>query len=200
MTRSRIPAGRPPRGSDDRSPRKQQSAGTSPGVAKRKQVHPQPVPQRDIRDPEVLREFALRLVAQLRQADRLATELLRIWRPSSGHLNLTFPGLRPEAFKCRRKRVKSTIGAPVSSAQHARDDAAFLQACAAYLAPVFPGPGFPVDTWCRCFLRYAESTPGSAANESSDDVDQIVSGAPDSDGIRGVGKWMGYYGTYSCYS
>ena len=35
MTRSRIPAGRPPRGSDDRSPRKQQSAGTSPGVAKR---------------------------------------------------------------------------------------------------------------------------------------------------------------------
>jgi hypothetical protein len=92
------------------------------------------------------------------------------------------------------------IGAPVSSAQHARDEAAFLQACAAYLASVFPGPGFPVDTWCRCFLRYAESTPGSAANESSDDLDQIVSRVPDSDGIRGVGKWIGYYGTYSCYS
>ena len=35
-TRSRDPAGRPPRGSDDRSPRKQQSAATAPGVAKRK--------------------------------------------------------------------------------------------------------------------------------------------------------------------
>src|SRR5262249_27376605 len=68
----------------------------------------QPVPQRDIGDPQILRQPPLRLVAELRQADRLTAELLRIQRPRSGHLNLTFPGLRPEVSKCRRKRVKSS--------------------------------------------------------------------------------------------
>ena len=91
-------------------------------------------------------------------------------------------------------------GAPVSSAQHARDEAAFLQACAAYLAPTFPVPEFPVERYCRCFLRSAESTPGSDANGSSDDLHQIVSGVPDSDGYRGVNDWIFHYGTYSCYS
>src|SRR5438874_6603313 len=67
-----------------------------------------PTAQRDIGDPKILRQLTLRLIAHLDQTDRLTAELLRIRRSSSRHLNLTFPGLRPEASKCRRKRVKST--------------------------------------------------------------------------------------------
>ena len=37
----------------------------------------------------------------------LPAELLGIRRPRSGHLSLTFPGLQPEAFKCRPKRGKT---------------------------------------------------------------------------------------------
>jgi hypothetical protein len=46
--------------------------------------------------------------AELSEPDRLTPELLPIRRPGSWHLNLTFPGLRPESFKCRRKRGKSS--------------------------------------------------------------------------------------------
>ena len=51
----------------------------------------------------------LGLVAELRETNRLTRELLRIRRPRSRNLNIAFPGLRPEAFKCRRKRVKSSL-------------------------------------------------------------------------------------------
>src|SRR6476660_3919486 len=43
---------------------------------------PNPAAQRDIRDPQVLRQSALRLVAKQGEPDRLATELLRIRRSS----------------------------------------------------------------------------------------------------------------------
>jgi hypothetical protein len=51
------------------------------------------VTQRDIRDPQRLRQPTTRLIAQPSQTNSLATELLRIRRSRSGHLNLTFPGL-----------------------------------------------------------------------------------------------------------
>ena len=58
--------------------------------------------------PRSLASLRCGLSPDLSQTDRLSAELLRIRRPRSRHLNLTFPGLRPEAFKCRRKRGKST--------------------------------------------------------------------------------------------
>jgi hypothetical protein len=39
--------------------------------------------------------------------ERVRTEVPGGVAPRSRHLNLTFPGLRPEAFKCRRKRGNS---------------------------------------------------------------------------------------------
>ena len=54
-------------------------------------VLPRPVPERDIRESRDPWQLALGLVSELRQPDRLAAELLRIWRPRSGHPNHTFP-------------------------------------------------------------------------------------------------------------
>ena len=74
-----------------------------------------------------------------------------------------------------------------------------MRACVTYERPG-SYTGEPLARECRCVLRFAESTPGSDANPSSDDLYQLVSGVPDSDGYRGVHDWMFWNTPDSCYS
>src|SRR5204863_1768697 len=67
-----------------------------------------PIAQRHIRDPKILRDLMLRLARDPDELDRLTLELLRIRRSGSRHFSPPEPGLSTKALRCPRNRGHST--------------------------------------------------------------------------------------------